>query len=201
MTLWVGEKPLILASQSKSRQALLQAAGIDFEAIPAGIDERGIQAASGLKDPRRSQRCLRNRRHACGAATARSRRGRRRSNACPCRSGSSASRPDASRRPASCARLRGKTHELHSAIAVRRTARSCSRMFGGANDDARHERCDHRTISRCGRRAAVTTSVGALPARRAWRAPVREDRGRSLHDSRPAAVATFGACAARSGCD
>ena len=28
MTLWVGDKPLILASQSKSRQALLQAAGI-----------------------------------------------------------------------------------------------------------------------------------------------------------------------------
>jgi septum formation protein len=51
MTLWVGEKPLILASQSKSRQALLKAAGIPFEAIPADIDERGIQAGSGLKDP------------------------------------------------------------------------------------------------------------------------------------------------------
>lgn len=51
MTLWVGEKPLILASQSKSRQALLKAAGIPFEAIPADIDERGIQAASGLTDP------------------------------------------------------------------------------------------------------------------------------------------------------
>jgi septum formation protein len=51
MTLWAGDKPLILASQSKSRQTLLQAAGIPFEAYPADIDERGIQAASGLKGP------------------------------------------------------------------------------------------------------------------------------------------------------
>jgi septum formation protein len=51
MTLWAGATPLILASQSKSRQALLKAAGVPFEAIPADIDERGIQAASGLKNP------------------------------------------------------------------------------------------------------------------------------------------------------
>ena len=51
MSLWLGDKPLILASQSKSRQALLKSAGIPFDAIPADIDERGIQAGSGLKDP------------------------------------------------------------------------------------------------------------------------------------------------------
>jgi septum formation protein len=51
VSLWAGDAPLILASQSPSRQGLLQGAGIPFVAIPADIDERGIQAGSGLKDP------------------------------------------------------------------------------------------------------------------------------------------------------
>ncbi|MDQ8732647.1 Maf family nucleotide pyrophosphatase [Bradyrhizobium sp. LHD-71] len=50
MTLWSDDRPLVLASQSKSRQALLKGAGIPFEAIPADIDERAIQLASELKD-------------------------------------------------------------------------------------------------------------------------------------------------------
>jgi septum formation protein len=51
MTVWRGTKPLILASQSRARQALLANAGIAFEAIPAEIDERAIQLASGLSAP------------------------------------------------------------------------------------------------------------------------------------------------------
>jgi septum formation protein len=51
MKLWTGGRPLVLASQSKSRQGLLQAAGIAFEVHPAEIDERSVQAESGLKDP------------------------------------------------------------------------------------------------------------------------------------------------------
>jgi septum formation protein len=51
MTMWRGTKPLILASQSLARQALLTNAGIAFEAIPAEIDERAIQLASGLSRP------------------------------------------------------------------------------------------------------------------------------------------------------
>jgi septum formation protein len=51
MTLWRGQHPLILASQSRARQALLANAGIAFEAIPAEIDERGLQKASGLLAP------------------------------------------------------------------------------------------------------------------------------------------------------
>src|SRR6201985_1681707 len=51
MTLWRGKDPLILASQSRARQALLTNAGIAFEAVPAGIDEREIQRASGLVTP------------------------------------------------------------------------------------------------------------------------------------------------------
>jgi septum formation protein len=48
MTVWRGKHPLILASQSRARQALLANAGIAFEAIPAEIDERAMQRASGL---------------------------------------------------------------------------------------------------------------------------------------------------------
>jgi septum formation protein len=51
MTLWLGKHPLILASQSRARQALLANADIAFEAIPAEIDERTIQQNSGLTEP------------------------------------------------------------------------------------------------------------------------------------------------------
>lgn len=51
MTLWCGKHPLLLASQSRARQALLANAGIGFEAIAADIDERAVQDASGLSAP------------------------------------------------------------------------------------------------------------------------------------------------------
>ena len=51
MSLWRGKDPLILASQSRARQTLLANAGIDFEAIPADIDERAVQQGSGLSAP------------------------------------------------------------------------------------------------------------------------------------------------------
>ena len=51
MSLWRGKDPLILASQSRARQTLLANAGIDFEAIPADIDERAVQQGSGLSTP------------------------------------------------------------------------------------------------------------------------------------------------------
>ncbi len=51
MTLWRGNGPLILASRSRARQMLLANAGIHFEAVPADIDERAVQLASGLSAP------------------------------------------------------------------------------------------------------------------------------------------------------
>jgi septum formation protein len=51
MTVWRGKHPLVLASQSSARRALLANAGIAFEAVPADIDEREIQRASGLSAP------------------------------------------------------------------------------------------------------------------------------------------------------
>ena len=43
---------MILASQSRARQTLLANAGIAFEAVPSGIDERAVQQASRLVAPR-----------------------------------------------------------------------------------------------------------------------------------------------------
>ncbi len=37
-------EPIILASASASRKAMLEAAGVRFEAVPAGIDERALEA-------------------------------------------------------------------------------------------------------------------------------------------------------------
>ena len=43
MSLWLSDKPLVLASQSKVRRALLEAAGIPVEVRPAHLDERAIE--------------------------------------------------------------------------------------------------------------------------------------------------------------
>jgi septum formation protein len=51
MMVWLGKQPLILASQSRARQMLLQNAGIAFEAVHAEIDERALQQSSGLSAP------------------------------------------------------------------------------------------------------------------------------------------------------
>jgi len=51
MALWLGLQPLLLASKSTARRALLEGAGIPVEIVPADIDERGIEAQAGLKGP------------------------------------------------------------------------------------------------------------------------------------------------------
>jgi len=43
MPLWLAAEPLVLASQSKVRRAVLEAAGIPVEARPAHLDERAIE--------------------------------------------------------------------------------------------------------------------------------------------------------------
>lgn len=51
MSIWLEQKPLVLASQSAARRTLLANAGLSIACIPAAIDERSIQQSSGLKDP------------------------------------------------------------------------------------------------------------------------------------------------------
>jgi septum formation protein len=51
MGLWLAEEPLVLASRSASRRAVLAGAGIPVEVLPADVDERGIEARAALESP------------------------------------------------------------------------------------------------------------------------------------------------------
>jgi septum formation protein len=50
MPLWLAEKPLVLASKSRLRRAILAHAGIPVEAAPADIDERAVESRAGMHD-------------------------------------------------------------------------------------------------------------------------------------------------------
>jgi septum formation protein len=51
MGLWLADQPLVLASRSASRSAVLAGAAIPVEIVPADIDERVIEARAGTKSP------------------------------------------------------------------------------------------------------------------------------------------------------
>jgi septum formation protein len=51
MTLWHADKPLVLASKSEVRRRILEDAGIPLKVVPADIDERGIEAHAGQLTP------------------------------------------------------------------------------------------------------------------------------------------------------
>jgi nucleoside triphosphate pyrophosphatase len=48
MSLWLAGEPLVLASKSAARQAVLRAAGIPFDVHPAQIDERAVERDAGV---------------------------------------------------------------------------------------------------------------------------------------------------------
>lgn len=51
MSLWRDGRPLVLASRSMSRRAMLEAAGIPIEVCIPDVDERAIEAAAGSCSP------------------------------------------------------------------------------------------------------------------------------------------------------
>lgn len=118
MTLWRSDKPLLLASRSASRQMLLENAGIPFEAVPADIDEREIQQGSKLTRPGEVAELLAALKalHAANHFHLRWILGADQTLALGDTIFSKpAGRPEAFRQ---LKRLSGKTHELHSALAI-----------------------------------------------------------------------------------
>lgn len=118
LPLWLAPAPLVVASQSAARRAVLEAAGIPVEIRPADIDERAIEAAAGGGDPAGVARLL-----ACEKAKAVSAvlPGRLVVGADQTLSlaGRRFSKPaDRAAARAQLADLRGRTHELHSGAAV-----------------------------------------------------------------------------------
>jgi nucleoside triphosphate pyrophosphatase len=51
MPLWLAGEPLVLASRSRARQALLAAAGVPIEIRPADLDERALERAAASTAP------------------------------------------------------------------------------------------------------------------------------------------------------
>ena len=51
MALWLAASPLVLASKSKIRRALLAAAGIPVDVRPAELDERAVEADAPNNEP------------------------------------------------------------------------------------------------------------------------------------------------------
>jgi len=120
MGLWLAEQPLVLASRSDSRRAVLAAAALPVEVLPADIDERALEAQAGLKSPGEIARLL-ARAKACAVADKLPGRlvlGADQTLALADRLFSKPADLAAARDQLTI--LRGRTHELHSAIVLAR---------------------------------------------------------------------------------
>lgn len=113
-----GQPSLILASQSRARQAVLAGAGLAFEALPAELDERAIEVESGLTAPGEVAECLARAKASVVSALYPGRYviGADQTLALGARRFSKPADRDAA--ADQIATLAGKTHELHAAVAV-----------------------------------------------------------------------------------
>ena len=161
MTIWRGKDPLILASQSAARKMLLANAGISFEAVPADIDERSVQNNSGLSAPGEIAGLL-AREKACFVSSKNPGRYVIGADQTLALGNRLFSKPAGRAQAAEQLRLlAGRTHELHSAVAVAgdgkivfsgvSVARMTMRRLGEDEIEA--------YLDQAG--GAVTTSVGA----------------------------------------
>ena len=160
MPLWLAHQPLVLASKSAVRHAILRDAGIPVEAWPADIDERSIEQRAGARDAGQAAALLAREKARAIAAQLPKRLvlGADQTLALGERRFSKAADRMAAREQLQA--LRGRTHELHTAIAVmrestvlfehREVARLTMRAFSDDFLDA--------YLDAMG--AAVTTSVG-----------------------------------------
>jgi septum formation protein len=120
MPLWLAADPLMLASKSASRRAVLESAGVPIDIEPADVDEREIEARAGYDDPGQVAALLSREKAKAVSAKHPGRMvlgadqtlalGKRRFSKAP-------SRAVAREQVAA---LRGNTHTLHSALAVMR---------------------------------------------------------------------------------
>jgi septum formation protein len=161
MTIWRGQQPLILASQSRARQMLLANAGISFEAVPADIDDRSVQKNSGLSAPGEIASLL-AREKACFVSSKNPGRYVVGADQTLALGNRLFSKPAGRAQAADQLRLlAGNTHELHSAVAIARDGKILFSEVVVARMTMR--RLDEGEIQAYLDQAgqAVTTSVGA----------------------------------------
>ncbi|MGB6348788.1 MAG: Maf family protein [Pseudolabrys sp.] len=118
MVLWLAPQPLVLASRSDIRGKILAASGLRFEIRPSQVDERAFEAKSVVSDAAAVARHLARAKADAVAVSLPGRmvlgadqtlaRGRKRFS-------KPATRADAAEQLRT---LRGRTHELHSALAL-----------------------------------------------------------------------------------
>ena len=118
MSLWLAARPLVLASKSAARRALLEAAGIAVEIAPADIDERAVEARAGVEEAGMAAALLAREKARAVAVKHPGRMvlGADQTLACGGRRFSKAPNRAGAREQLSA--LRGKTHTLYSAVAV-----------------------------------------------------------------------------------
>jgi septum formation protein len=122
MPLWLAADPLVLASGSSARQALLKAADVPIEVVPADLDERAVAAGAPSQAPSAIAALLAR---AKASAVARRHPGRLVLGADQVLEldGEGFAKPaDRAAARAQLRALAGRTHELHSAIAFVRDA-------------------------------------------------------------------------------
>ncbi len=118
MPLWLADQPLVLASRSDVRGKMLAAAGLRFEIRPAHIDERALETLTPTPDAAAAARLLAR---AKADAVAAEQRGRLVLGADQtlARGDKRFSKPaDRASAAEQLRALRGRTHELHSAVAL-----------------------------------------------------------------------------------
>jgi septum formation protein len=161
MTIWRGQFPLVLASQSRARQMLLANAGLAFEAVPADIDERAIQQQSGLLEPGKVAALLAQEKARFVSANMPERYviGADQTLAL----GQRLFSKPAGRAPAAeqLRALAGNTHELHSAVALARGSKILFSEVSTARMTMRQLRGEEIRSYLDAAGEAVTTSVGA----------------------------------------
>jgi septum formation protein len=166
MPLWLAGEPLVLASKSAIRHALLRDAGVPVEVQPADIDERTIEQQSPARDAGELAALLAREKARTIAARLPGRLvlgadqtlalGERRFSKPGDRTGARAQ----------LAALRGRTHELHTAVALMREStivfehREVARLTMRAFSDSFLE----SYLDAVG--AAVTASVGGYQLER-----------------------------------
>jgi nucleoside triphosphate pyrophosphatase len=161
VTIWRGRDPLILASQSRARKMLLANAGIEFEVLPADIDERAIQENSGLSAPAEIASQL-AREKALFVSSQRPGRFVVGADQTLALGDRLFSKPAGRDQAAEQLRaLAGRVHELHSAVAVAQDGKIVFADISVARMSMRplHEDKINAYLDQAGQ--AVTTSVGA----------------------------------------
>jgi septum formation protein len=117
MALWLAADPLVLASRSSARRALLEAAGVPLEPRPADLDERGLEAEAASTAPAAVAAFLARNKAAAVAAACRGRLVLGADQVLALGTTRFSKPADRTAARAQLLALCGRTHELHTAIA------------------------------------------------------------------------------------